>query len=492
MHNARNLALFGQVQSDDFQNRLIMPTLHSLQVGIFSVFPPTLLPLRLFTVLCGILTLYLLYSALRRAFSTEVALFGVLFLAFDPVPLLYNRMALMDTPAALLLVGGFYAFVRAEQYGGRKWYALCGLLLGTAFTVRGLVLVFFPIPLLLLWRRREAVHWVGGGMGCVLLLYLVFWWLPHRTEIAHANGFYLRDQILPHSLTHFGSILITSLLGDDRGISPFLLRHSPLLFVGSLLAVGYWVWQGRQEKWESLSKKSILYLGYWFLLGVLLCSVIGYAPSRYYILFYPAMCGVVGWLCVRWERVLTQWAKHPVACALLGAYCGFHLVLTFRPHHLGGYVGVGVGAVLGLLLAKPVLLRFSRLKPMGLVCFFALFSGYWLQDWLLHLRYTRQEVQGWIEQNIPQQSVLLGDVASGVAIDTRHRLVPVIKDLCNDKDPVGRFSDRPCYILVMEGEYRQKWWFQHYPHLLIPENRVAYFPRVVKYPVGIYRVPPKP
>src|SRR5579864_875719 len=37
LHNARNLLLFGHLRTDGFNNCLIMPLLHLLQVGVFAV-----------------------------------------------------------------------------------------------------------------------------------------------------------------------------------------------------------------------------------------------------------------------------------------------------------------------------------------------------------------------------------------------------------------------------------------------------------------------
>ncbi|HLV81030.1 MAG TPA: hypothetical protein VKT32_12150, partial [Chthonomonadaceae bacterium] len=38
IHNARNLILFGHARTDGFNNALIMPTLHYVQVAVFSLF----------------------------------------------------------------------------------------------------------------------------------------------------------------------------------------------------------------------------------------------------------------------------------------------------------------------------------------------------------------------------------------------------------------------------------------------------------------------
>lgn len=489
LHNARNVVLFGQPQLDGFQNRLIMPTLHAVQVGLFSIVPFSLITARLFTALCGIATLGVFWLALRRAFNAKVARYGLLFLALDPVPILYNRMALMDTPATLLMVMAFALFVQGVQTGSRKALPLVGLFLGLAFSVRGLLLLLAPLPFMLLWHDRNACLRVALGFGLFFVPYLLLWWLPHRAELAQMNAFYFREQLMPQSLSHFGSILVTSLLGDDRGISPFMMRHSPILFLGGIFSLGYWFWTGRRESWDRATRLNMLFLGGWLLWGLLLFSVVGYAPSRYYVLFYPALCGVCALLAIRLPKLQEVWQRHTFACRILGAFCGFHLVLAFRPLNMAGYVSVGIGTLLGFALVPTLLKAMGQRWGAILLSVWLLVAGYRLQDWLRHIEYQRSAVETWIKQNTPSNAVLLGDVASGVALDTSRQIVPVIPNLCNDQNPVERFAPRPRYIIILDGRFREKWWFEHYPALMKESNRVALFPRVIKYPVGIYRVP---
>ena len=112
LHNARNLLLFGHLRTDGFNNRLIMPLLHLMQVGLFRLIGMSLLNARLLSVGCSLLTLWLFHAALHRGFGGRVARMGVLFLGLDHANLLYNRLALMDTPATLFLVGGLWAFTK--------------------------------------------------------------------------------------------------------------------------------------------------------------------------------------------------------------------------------------------------------------------------------------------------------------------------------------------------------------------------------------------
>src|SRR5688572_22464896 len=56
-HNARNLALFGQARTDEFNNMLLSPVVHVLQSAVFSVFGPGYVQARLIPVIATLLAL---------------------------------------------------------------------------------------------------------------------------------------------------------------------------------------------------------------------------------------------------------------------------------------------------------------------------------------------------------------------------------------------------------------------------------------------------
>lgn len=503
LHSARNLILFGNARQDDFQNILIMPALHAVQVGFFSLFGVGILQARVLAILFSLLTLAVFHLALKRAFNGRVALYGTLFLLLDPVFLLYNRMALMDTPALLPMCLAFYGFAWAWKAGGGRrsavCFAGCGAFLAFAYTVRGLSALLLPVPFCVVYFagkrgvfHRRALKAMGLGAGAVMALYVLFWWLPHRQELAHVNGFYLKDQLLPENLRHFASILITSVFGDDRGVSSFMLRQSPILTLLGVLGAVYWLRAGRRELWEDSTRACMNFLVGWLLVGAGLFSVLAYSPSRYYILFYPALAGVAAFTLVRIERALKSLLEWRGGLIALGGWLGFHIPLAVRPLNPAGYAAVAGGLAFGVwagyLLWKHGEKFANRLTAAVALSLFFAASGLRLGDWARSLSYSRNEAEAWIRANVPPNSVLIGDMASGVALDTRLRIVPVIAKLCNDDHPVERYKGRPTYLVMMDGAFRQKYWKRHYPYLFSQRYRVAYFPRVVKYPVGIYRV----
>jgi len=114
-------------------------------------------------------------------------------------------------------------------------------------------------------------------------------------------------------------------------------------------------------------------------------------------------------------------------------------------------------------------------------------NAVWLGDWWRIREYTQIAMTEWLNQNVPAGSVLLGDVAPGLGIETRFQTVNVMEGLCNDNDPIKRYEDRKTYIMLIDGSWRGPYWVKRYPELIDPKRRTLHA-RVLKWWIGIYPV----
>src|SRR5947209_744501 len=64
IHNARNVALFGHARTDEFNNMLLSPLLHYMQIGVFRLFGPGSGPARSISIVCGLATVLFLFAGL--------------------------------------------------------------------------------------------------------------------------------------------------------------------------------------------------------------------------------------------------------------------------------------------------------------------------------------------------------------------------------------------------------------------------------------------
>jgi 4-amino-4-deoxy-L-arabinose transferase-like glycosyltransferase len=470
IHNARNIVLFGHERLDEWNNALIMPLLHLVQVVVFRIFGVGAVQARSISVICGLLSIIVLRDALLRCCSRMAANISALFLGLDHFYLLYNRLALMDTPCALFMVTGLWAAIRGAESAhadkstrrpGRflnsteRWFCISGMIFGAAYAVRGMAALIWWLPFLLcltgVTQRADKLRnpavirnllATAGGLIGTMLLYVVFWWQPHHAELAYVNHYYIDHQLIPHSLHRLGENINISLTDWQRGLFPFLLRHTPVQFVlASGMAASLLLSLARKSFLVSDTRDALLQhiglaLAGWLLIFWVFCCSVNYSPSRYYVLFYPAM-----------------------------------------------------SALAALALAEMACARSGRVMAAVLLTCWAILNSYWLRDWMTHLTYRQHSADRWLATHLPTNSVLLGAVAPGLCMDNRFRAVNMMKDLCNDHEPVEKVGNAPAYIVMLDtGNWKEVWWEEHYPSLVDPDRRLHAFPRLLRpfFVIGLY------
>ena len=151
----------------------------------------------------------------------------------------------------------------------------------------------------------------------------------------------------------------------------------------------------------------------WFLGGLAFCLLSSYAPDRYYVLFLPALCGLAA---VRAAR-LPRW---------------------------------GQGLALGL---------------------FVLSSGFWYVRAWDGRSWAHRDASRTLTQTLPAGSVVIGDMAPALCLDTRFRAAPVQPGLSNDDRPVERLG--ATHIAVTRAPDWQRWWRAHYPAIVQPGHLVV-------------------
>ncbi|MBM3495467.1 MAG: phospholipid carrier-dependent glycosyltransferase, partial [Armatimonadetes bacterium] len=573
IHNARNMALFGQARTDEFNNMLLAPVLHFVQVVVFRTAGVGSVQARMISVICSLAAMLLLWSALNRLYGRRVAWIATMLLGLDHTSLLFSRMALMDPFASLGAVLAFRLFVAAREPEARRsalLYALSGLAIGATVLNRSICAYLLPAPFIaaaLGGADRRAHGALAVGLATALGLWLVAWWAPNRAEITRVTRYYRVDQVQPRSFGHLMSCLKRGAVGDHRGISPYLFRHTPVMFglalaflAAGLLRCG----PGRQPnqcgdaasrsagvspasggspandrsavpdagetpalreaarsvscpgnrttvRWsprnddsgdaQSLARRSgTAYLAAWLGLGWLAISASAYSPTRYYVTTYPALAGIAALAYGRLPEIIGRLGADGLAArGLRGGLCGF---LIFHAAgaivHRGGVVGPLATSVALYVLPFAVGLAVAVWRPSprrtwavlagAAPAIWAGANGWWLTDWLRHLRYTQHETSTRLGRILPRDSVLIGDVAPGLCMDNRLRAINVIPGLCNGVQPVERFAGRPRFVVILDGRWKERYWLDAYPELVLEDRRVL-LQRVLRWDIGVYPVP---
>jgi len=257
-------------------------------------------------------------------------------------------------------------------------------------------------------------------VGGLLLIYLALWYEPHHAEISRMATFYRVHQMQPHSAVSVWFNIRRGLVGGERGVVPYLLTLLPVLCLLAGIAVG---------KWRSLSQAD-KYLALWLGGGLLFCLLSSYAPSRYFVLFYPPLAGLAA-------RGLAGWK---------------------RPAQL---------AVMGLFLAT---------------------SGFWYGAAWVSRADARGDASRTLTQLLPPGSMVVGEFAPTLCLDTKLKSAPVQPGLSNDDRPVERLN--AAAVAVTRTPYWEGWWQCRYPNIVQPSHQIATFilGGSRQYVIDVYRV----
>lgn len=502
-HNARNVVLLGRARTDEFNNMVLSPLIHTAQAAVFRLFGVGYPQARAVSVICSILTLLVLFAALRRAFGERVAWFGTLILAWEHAYLLYNRMALLETPATLFLALAFYAWVRRHE--GLAWSALVGAMTLTACSIKSLCAFFVPVPLLASWwsgrTHRRDTHWELAatvlGMLIAGLLYVGVWLLPNWREYRNMSDFYLTSQIMPRNLFEAFADVRRAVLNYQYGVMGYLFAHMPVTilsaFATTLLAIF------RREE-RQRGNGAVEFMLVWMWMGILLLAFIRYAPSRYYVPIYPAVAILAALSIVRIPEIARQiwrpgqWWAHVLRTVFLAYAMYFGLVFLLDAPF--SWEMVRLALLIALLIASVAQWAIYRLlsggafslrwMPATALIAIAGWNAYYFAGWYQNRQYTLHHFTEKLEQILPRDAVVAGNCAPGVCLDAPVTAMLVIPGLANYPEPIERYG--VTHVVVLDGIRAEPWWKKDYPDLLRLRHRVLR-EWVGPYAISVYRVP---
>jgi Dolichyl-phosphate-mannose-protein mannosyltransferase len=499
-YNARNAVLFGRAELDQFNNHILSPVLDWIQRLVFARFGAGLTPSRLISVASSFLALGFFWDALRRRFGRRVALYGLLLLGGEASFLFYNRLALMETPACAVLCAALWAWSLATPRG----LFAAGVLAASAIAWKTTFLIFLPLPpALALWRgvrgERGALREIGPyTLGAVvgIGLYLALWGVPHGTEILRMNNFYREKQSQPRSFTQLLWMVRRAGIGYHFGLFQRLETRTPVLTTLALagLALTPWPWR-RRECHPRPRRAAEQLLGAWLAVGLLFLIVSRYAPSRYYLVFYPPLAGLAAIVLERLPALL-RLARRSVrarrALALTALPLGFHALLpavwavgALRPW--ATFVCLAP-AILAVALAWRALGGTGArrdLRPWVLGLFLAI-SYAQVGAWWGTRSYQTRQMSRHLASVVGPGQVLVGDWGPNLCLENRVRAVPVFRGLANDRDPIRNL--RADFILVTQTPYPISVWQGLAPTVARPENLVETLV-FHGYRINLYRVP---
>lgn len=396
--------------SGNFHDSLLSPGLSAVQNVVFSLLGPSDLWARSLSVAISLVTIVLFWLALRRSSGENAADIGACFLGLSPIAVFYNRMALQETPAAFCLVASLCArSYAAEAKSQRERFVLeyaCGALAASVVLFKPLGLIALPALIVLGRSREQRSGMLISALGALTVLALWFAgnYLPHHQELARMGQYYRTRQIVPVSALMLWHDIQRGLINKRSGLIPFLLMTMPVTLA---LAV-----YGTINRNALKSPVNTVLLG-WLICGALYCFVAVYSPSRYYVLFMPALAG---------------------------------------------------SAAIGCLQIKPMLRS-------SIVALFCLVSAIWIGVSFSHAAFTMAQARIGMAHILPSNALVVGDVAPSLCMDSQIQAAPMQPGLSNDDRPIETLH--PDAIALIRSGTWDGWWTSHYPGILDPSRRIA-------------------
>jgi 4-amino-4-deoxy-L-arabinose transferase-like glycosyltransferase len=96
-------------------------------------------------ILCGLLSVALVFHLVRRWFGAPAGLLAALALAVTPVVVAVDRNNTIDSPLILVLLLSAWAFIKATETGQLRQLLLGAILTGLAFNIK-MMAAFLPLP----------------------------------------------------------------------------------------------------------------------------------------------------------------------------------------------------------------------------------------------------------------------------------------------------------------------------------------------------------
>jgi 4-amino-4-deoxy-L-arabinose transferase-like glycosyltransferase len=342
----------------------------------------------------GVLSVLLLFAAVRRWFGPEAGLIAGAVLALTPAAALIFRFNNPDALLVLLMTAAGYAVERAIERDRTRWLVLAGLLLGFAFLTK-MMQAFLVLPgfgIAYLWagpaRLRRRLWQLLAGLGGVIVG--GGWWIAIAELTPAADRPYFggstNNDILQLALGYNGLGRLdgseTGSIGGGGGggggsafggaTGVFRLFQSEFggqvswLIPAALLSLAALAWVSRRAPRTSRVRAFALLWGGWLLVtGLVFSYMQGIIHPYYMVALAPAIGALVGVGAISLLRSDTPIAGRAVAAVgILGTGVWAYVLLDRTPTWLPWLRWtVLLAGVLGAaaVFAVPALIRGATL-----------------------------------------------------------------------------------------------------------------------------------
>jgi len=285
----------GQTYWRDFYivSDVLRPVLFPLIISGAMILGMGEISMRLFVLICSIVSVPLLYGIGKKLFDKKIALIASFVLAVFWSFSFFSHRILVDVPLAAFSLASIYLFLKAyTENKNWKWYLAAGIFLGLAFLMKFsslILVVFFAVYLLIneksaVFKNKKIILMYLTSL-VVVIPYFLWQWIFFGSPIA----FLIRvGATSPHFRSYWAS-LFNQIIFSFQVMNIAVIVLSVL---GILLSLFYVYISIKKFNQKNTVQNSYLFLYLWLIFSYLFFAYVGYGTymeERYYFAFYPAI-----------------------------------------------------------------------------------------------------------------------------------------------------------------------------------------------------------
>lgn len=292
-----------------------LPVYQAGMAMLWKIFTPQVFVIRLYNILIGFLTAWLVFLFARKWFGDKAGLAAAIIYLFIPLNIVYSRSVLLDPTATLFSLITVYALIRLVETKG-PIYVLWLFLLAAGAILTALLkpLYLFPAVIIFIYLcfTDPVKKWWPALAAFALAAVLLFFWMGHARAVNELSPF--TSQLAIESHLGINKIFDISywLTIAFRTATKYAPGPALLLLLFSL----YPMVRGRDEDRQSRSKLIML----WVILGgyLLVFAKIN-APHDYYqLVLMPYVAALIAFSCL---RILNSIDSAKIRQALVWSFC---------------------------------------------------------------------------------------------------------------------------------------------------------------------------
>ena len=315
----------------------VHPPLYYLVLSVWQdIFGNSVVSLRGFSVVCGVLAVVFLYMLMRRIFPEKIAKLAGLFAAIGPFLVRYSDEARMYSLAALLAVLSTYLLVVALESTKKSrylWWVGYGVAISAGIYTQ-YFFIFLVIPHLIYaldihkWNFTKLLKNKGWWLDNILGAGLFLPWLPHMLAQTSRvqGGFWIPPMDL-------GSI--------SRTISHFVTYNNDIatVFGYSLIVLMIFVPFMAVSKLKKYNRSTILLIG-WLIIPILAVAALSLVRhvyiDRYFTYSAPAFYALAAVVIFSIRSKKNPWIRPVTAVAVVVLFAiGIGNVAQVATHQMG-------------------------------------------------------------------------------------------------------------------------------------------------------------